>query len=264
MVLLTGLLFLGGLISCVEIDNYEAPAETIQGTIYSAVTGEPLQVTENEIRIELLELSWTETTPTPNPYFYANDGGTYKNSRIFKGFYNVNVNGPFVPLNHKLWPAPNTDTINLSANITIKGVVTQDFTVEPILDIQWVTEPVYNASDKSISATIIVNRGTTNPLYNAGAIKNINFYACEVAYPGDNNYDNRYSKIKNSFPGNETIVIDGVTKPNAFVFGQPYIVKTIGQLTPRKWWLRVGANTNRSLPTGTPYNYSTIKSVTVN
>ena len=133
----------------------------------------------------------------------------------------------------------------------------------PILNIQWVTDPVFNASDSSISATIIINRGTNNPLYDKNPIKNINFYACEVAYPGDGNYDNRYSAIKNSFPANETIVVKDVAIPNAFAFGKPYIVKTTGKLTPRTWWLRVGANTTVSLPTGTPYNYSSIQSIVV-
>lgn len=249
--------------SCIKADNYAAPGETIRGTIYDSVTGKPLQLDMNEARIELLELSWTATTPTLNPFFYANDTGYYNNSRIFKGFYNVNINGPFVPLNRKSWPAPNTDTTNTSPNLTIQGVVTQNFTVAPILNIQWVTDPVFNASDNSVSATIIINRGTSNPLYNSNPIKNINFYACEVAYPGDGNYDNRYSLIKTSFPANETIVLNGVTTANAFVFGKPYIVKTTGKLTPRKWWFRVGANTTRSLPTGTPYNYSSIKSIVV-
>ncbi|MGZ3848619.1 MAG: DUF3823 domain-containing protein [Flavisolibacter sp.] len=248
--------------ACIKADNYDAPGETIRGTIYDSVTGQPLQLDNNEGRIELLEKSWTATTPTLNPFFYANDTGYYNNSRIFKGYYNVNVNGPFVPLNHKSWPSPNTDTTNLSPDVTIQGVVTQDITVAPILEIQWVELPTFNASDSSISATIIVNRGTNNPLYQK-PIKAVNFYACEVPYPGDGNYDNRYSSVKTSFPANATIVINGVSKPNVFAFGKPYIVKTSGKITPRTWWLRVGANTSVSLPTGTPYNYSTIQSVVI-
>jgi hypothetical protein len=248
--------------SCVKADNYAAPGETIRGTIYDSVTGQPLQLDNNEGRIELLELSWTATTPTLNPFFYANDSGYFNNSRIFKGYYNVNVNGPWVPLNHKSWPAPNTDTTNTSPNVTIQGVTTQNFTVSPMLEIQWVTPPVFNSSDSSISATIMITRGTANPYYQK-PIKNINFYACEVPYPGDGNYDNRYSAIKTSFPANETIVLGGVSQPNVFAFGKPYVVKTVGKLSPRTWWVRVGSSTTATLPTGTPLNYSTIKSVVI-
>ena len=55
--------------SCIKADNYPAPGETIRGTIYDSVTGKPLQLDMNQARIELLELSWTATTPTLNPFF---------------------------------------------------------------------------------------------------------------------------------------------------------------------------------------------------
>jgi hypothetical protein len=263
LIVMTMLIIVGCFSSCIKKDNFAAPGETIRGTIYDKGTGKPLQLTYNNgARIELLELSWTATTPTPNPYFFSNDTGYYNNSRIFKGEYNVNVNGPFVPLNHKSWPAPNTDVTNESPNITIQGVVTQNFTVEPILRIQWVTDPVYNASDKSITATIIVSRGTTNTLFQK-PIKSINFYVNEVRYVGDNGFDNRYSTIKTTFPANETVVLNGVTTPNVFAFDKPYIVKTIGSLTSRTWWVRVAANTTVSLPTGTPFNYSLVKEVVI-
>ncbi|MGN6295671.1 MAG: DUF3823 domain-containing protein [Ginsengibacter sp.] len=261
VVILTGLIIFSS--SCIKADNYDPPQETFRGTIYDSITGLPLQLDFNEARIELLELSWTATTPTLNPFFYANDSGYFNNTRLFKGFYNVNISGPFVPINHKLWPAPNTDTTNNTPNITIKGVTVQNFVVASMLNIKWVTEPQYNASDSSVSATVIITRGTSNPLYDKNPIKNINFYANEVPYPGDGNYDNRYSRIKAGFPANETIEIGGVINSNVFEFGKPYIVKTTGKLTPRKWWFRVGANTTRALPTGTPYNYSTIKMVDV-
>lgn len=264
IVLFTMLIFVVSCFTaCIKNDNYAGPGETITGYILDSSTGKALQADNNETRIELLETSWTATTPTPNPYFFTNDTGYYHNSEVFKGVYNVNVNGAFVPLNHKLWPAPNTDVTNTSPNITISGVVTQNFTVDPILSIQWVSAPVYDASDKSIEATIIVTRGTTNPLFQ-NPMKALNFYACEVPYPGDGNYDNRYSRIKTTFPtSGETVVVNGVTKPNVFAFGQPYIVKTSGTITSRTWWFRVGASTTVALPTGTPYNYSSIQKLVI-
>jgi hypothetical protein len=262
IVLITMLLFVVGFTACIKNDNYAGPGETITGYIIDSVTGKALQADNNETRIELLETSWTATTPTPDPYFFTNDTGYYHNNQIFKAVYNVNVNGAFVPLNHKLWPAPNTDVTNTSPTITISGVVTQNFTVDPILEIQWVTPPVLDATDNTIEATIIVTRGTTNALFQ-NPMKALNFYACEVPYPGDGNYDSRYSRVKTTFPNNETVVVGGVTKPNVFVLGQPYVVKTSGTITSRTWWFRVGACTTVGLPTGTPYNYSTIQKLVI-
>jgi hypothetical protein len=261
--IMTILLIAGSYASCVKADNYAAPGETFYGTIYDSVTGKPMQLDQNEARIQVLELSWTATRPTPNPDFYANDTGYFYNARLFKGFYNVNIVGPFVPMAPQ-WPS----VIDSSRSLTIQGLVKQDYTVSPILELQWVTPPVYNPADSSISATVTVSHGTANPLYNNGKIVNINFYITgNSAYPGNASYDGRYTTIKNSFPANETIVLNGVVTPNVFAFGGNYIVKSIGKIPPttgRTWWARVGAYTNTSLPVvGTPFNYTSIQPVTI-
>jgi hypothetical protein len=249
---------------CIKADSYAVPDATIKGTIYDSLTGQPLQLDMGEANIQLLELSWKATAPTPNPNFGANTTGYYNNSKIFKGYYNININGPFVPL-VPTWPS----LIDSSQNITIEGVTTKDFTVSSILEVEWVTPPVFNPSDSSITATIKITRGTNNPDYNNGAIKNVNFYINGNApYPGNSNYDSRYTNVKTSFPANETIVLNGVVTQNAFIFGNNYIVKSIGKIAPtsaeRTWWVRVGACTATSIPVvGTPLNYSTIQTVKI-
>lgn len=250
--------------ACIKADSVPGPNATIRGTIYDSLTGQPLQLDMGEAGIQLLELSWTETAPTPNPGFGANDTGYYNNSKIFKGYYNINITGPFVPL-VPTWPS----VIDSTQNITIQGVTTKNFTVSAMLEIQWVTPPVFNPSDSSISATIKITRGTNNPTYNHDAIKNINLYINGNApYPANSNYDNRYTNVKTSFPNNETVVLNGVVTPNVFAFGNNYIVKSVGKImptsTPRTWWVRVGACTATNIPVaGTPLNYSTIQTVTV-
>lgn len=249
---------------CIKADSVQGPNATIRGTIYDSLTGQPLQLDMGEAGIQLLELSWTKTTPTPNPGFGANDTGYYYNSKIFKGYYNININGPFVPL-VPTWPS----AIDSTQNITIQGVTTKDFTVSSMLVIQWVTPPVYNSSDSSITATIKIVRGTNNPMYNHDPIKNVNLYINGNApYPANSNYDNRYTNVKASFPNNETIVLNGVITPNVFAFDSNYVVKSIGKIAPTSapstWWVRVGACTKTNLPVvGTPFNYSTIQTVAV-
>ena len=249
--------------ACIKADNYAAPNATFRGTIYDSVTGKPFQLDMNEARIQVLELSWTATKPTPNPDFYANDSGYFYNSKLFEGYYNVNVIGPFVPIMPQWY-----SVLDSAYDITIQGMVTQNYTVSPILELQWITDPVYNPSDSSISATITVSRGTNNPAYNKGNIQNLNFYITgNSSYPGQASYDGRYTNNKNSFPTNDSVVLNGTKVPNVFGFGNNYIVKSISKIPPeagRTYWVRVGACTNTSLPTvGTPYNYTTIKSVAI-
>jgi hypothetical protein len=262
--LLVLLFIAAGYTACIKADNYAAPNATFYGTIYDSITGQPLQMDMNEARIQVLELSWTKTKPTPNPDFYANDSGYFYNSALFNGYYNVNVVGPFAPINSTQWPS----VIDSTKSLTIQGKVQQNYTVAPILEIQWVTPPVYNSVDSSITATVTVNRGTKNPLYNTGAIKNINFYITGNApYPGDASYDSRYTAIKNSFGAKDSVKVNGVMMANVFAFGQTYIVKSINKLAfaaGRTWWVRVGANTATSLPVvGTPYNYTSIQTITM-
>jgi len=264
--LLIILFIVGSNSGCIKADTYAAPGETFYGTIYDSVTGKPMQFDQNEARIQVLELSYKASAPTPNPDFYANDTGYFYNSRLFTGKYNINIIGPFVPMAPQ-WPTVYNST-DPTKNIQIQGVVKQDYTVSPILEIRWVTPPVYNPSDSSISATITVSRGNSTPPYSTGAIKNINLYITgNSPYPGDASYDGRYTVAMSSFPANATVVINGVTTPNPFAFGNNYIVKSQGKIpaiSGSTWWARVGASTATSLPVvGTPYNYTNIQAVTI-
>ena len=84
--------------SCQKFDNYEEPQETLKGTIIDKGTGTPFltETGNNGVRIKLMEYSWSDN-PTPY-YFTVKQDGTFNNTKIFKGYYNIEPEGAFVPL----------------------------------------------------------------------------------------------------------------------------------------------------------------------
>lgn len=116
------ILFVGCLTSCLDVDVYDEPKETLYGKVIDIKTGENI-ITEqpNGFRIKLEELSWSDT-PIPY-YFWGKSDGTFNNSKIFCGEYKVSVvEGPFFA------PEPQI--------LEIKGETNIEFKVTPFLSIQ--------------------------------------------------------------------------------------------------------------------------------
>lgn len=237
--------------SCAKLDNYAPPAETLQGRIIDAGTGEnvPAEVSgENGTgtRIELREISWSDN-PTPM-YLATKQDGTYTNTKVFAGRYIISADGAFVPL---VQTGPNP--VDKSQTVDVSGgVTTVDFTVEPFLRIEWVGEPVVNA-DSTVTVNVRVTRGTDNPDYQLD-VTDINLYVNNYEYVGNNgnSFDARYS-TRTAYAGTAgTTLLDSTLT-----------IKTSGKLPGnRNWYVRVGART--SFPNnGRPFNYSTVKMVTL-
>ena len=143
-----------------KIDNYDEPSETLRGVVKDVLTGDPVLTdqTDEGIRIRLQELSWTDTE-TPETFgIRATKDGTYQNTKLFAGHYNVRIDGPFIPLTRN---APNNVLIvNGSKDIDIKGGVTVlDWEVQPFLRIEWVGEPT--VSNRHITASFRVTRAVS-------------------------------------------------------------------------------------------------------
>jgi hypothetical protein len=227
--------------SCKKTDNYDGPAETLQGHIIDASTKQNVQ---SEVsgdngagtRIRLLETSWSNN-PTPL-YLATKQDGSYINTKVFAATYKMIAEGAFVPMD--LAGNDQSQTIN------VQGVTTVDFTVEPFLRAAWVGEPVMNA-DGSVSVQVTVTRGTANAGFQQNII-NLALFISPSEYVGNNNYDSRYSTVL-SYSG---------TAGNA-ILGQT-ITLSSKPLPKKDWFLRIGSRisfgTNR-------YNYSTIKMVTI-
>jgi hypothetical protein len=231
----------------VEIDNYDEPSETLTGTIIDKNTGIGLQTETggNGIRMKLLEYSWSDN---PEPYyFYVKQDGSYNNTKIFKGNYNIEPQGAFVPLVRK----DNSGKVVSDKSITtdVKGTVKLDFEVEPFLNVEWVGEPVTN-SDGTVTVQVKVIRGTSDPSYQQD-LANIALFVCPTPYLGNNEYDDRYTQ-NNSYSGST----------GNSLLGQVVTITTKGQMaTNRDWYIRVGARIDCTIEGARRYNYSTIKIV---
>ena len=125
--------------SMFEIDNYEEPAETIWGEVVDEATGKRVLTDQGSegIRVRLTELSWGDNVQH-NPDFYCMMDGTFQNTKLFKGEYNVRIDGPFIPLVRE-----NTDGTLLhdgSVNTEISGTTKVKFEVQPFLNVEFAGE----------------------------------------------------------------------------------------------------------------------------
>lgn len=233
--------------ACTEVDNYDAPEETIMGRIIDKKTQKPMQteVGDGGVRLKMLEMSWSDN---PTPYYTTvKQDGTYENSKIFKGNYIIEALGAFVP----------TYMTNSEGKVVkderwkgdIKGKTQIDFIVEPFLNVEWIGEPKVNG-DGTISATFKVTRGTDNVEYHKGLSEVYLFLNSSSTYVGENNKDDRYS-----------VRMDDATKNNC-------IDQTVTLTTPqlpgqRNYYVRVGARIDHEIDGRKRYNYNEPKTVTV-
>jgi len=235
-----------GLLSCGKYDNYDEPNEQLTGVIIDKATGLGIQTQTGDdgIRIKLLEYSWSDH-PTPY-YFNCMQDGTFKNAKIFKGNYNVEPMGPFVPL--LLKDAQGNVLADETKTIDIVGAVDLTFEVEPFLRIEWVGEPVKNPDD-SYSISVKVERGTSNPDFQKD-ITDVYLFVSNNAYVGNNNFIANFS-TRVTYSGSE----------GEQILGNTLTLTTKPLPNDRVMYLRVGVRTDINIDGTQRYNYSTIKSI---
>lgn len=103
--------------SCMEIDNFDGPDSHFTGRIIDSTTGKNILADQGECRVRLWEKSYS-TNPGQQDIPVKQDG-TFNNTKLFKGTYDVVPEGAW-------WPA---DTVRVG----IGGKVTKDFEVTPYL-----------------------------------------------------------------------------------------------------------------------------------
>lgn len=150
--------------SLFELDNYDAPAETLKGEVIDVATGEPVLTDQGSegIRVRLTELSWGDNV-SPNPDFFCKPDGSFQNTKLFKGNYNIRIDGPFIPLiredDRGVPLADDTQTMDIS------GVTEVVFEVQPFLKVEWVGEPT--VVNGKIKAQVKVTRGVAESDFQA-------------------------------------------------------------------------------------------------
>jgi len=258
---------LAGAVSCslFAIDNYDGPEETVRGSVVDVKTGEPVLTEQNSkgIRVRLTELSYGENVQH-NPDFYCKEDGTFQNTKIFKGHYNVRIDGPFIPLYREDQDGNLLDDATVYTDI--KGITTINFLVQPFLKVEFVGEP--SVSDGKINAKIKVTRATTVEEFKEMVepmggyqdyFTNVTDVRLYVSYSSTVNSDNKYEPWCNS--------IDYTGTAFESKFGTEIPISSKGTLIPgSKLFVRAAARINYDTPVGTGtrrYNFSEVKEVYV-
>ncbi len=123
-------------VSCIELDNFDAPESKISGQVIDATTNKPILASQGHGHIRLWEVSYSN-----NPVeieIPVKQDGTYNNHKFFDGDYDMVPLGPW-------WPADTLRSVNLNKNLV------KDFTVTPYLtlsDMQY--EVRYDEAEKRL------------------------------------------------------------------------------------------------------------------
>ena len=228
-----------------RIDDYPQPDQTYRGTIINANTNMPLETDPGDgINLRMEELSWDEN---PQPYsFNAKSDGTFNNTKVFAGTYRLDVWGPIVPI--YFTDDLGNVIIDNRKTVEIKGGVTSiDWIVEPLLEIEWVGDPIVN-EDKTITANVKITRGTDNPDFQNN-MKSVYLMISSKSTVGTGTNEDTYSvtkTVKNSILGTTYSITNK---------GGPVTLHNV-----KKWYVRVGARIDQGL---NRYNVSTVKEVII-
>ncbi len=251
--------------SLFKLDNYDEPKETIKGKVVDAVTGEPVLTDQGSegIRVRLTELSYGDNVEH-NPDFYCRPDGTFQNTKIFKGYYNVRVDGPFIPIIRET--ANGVPISDETINTNIKGTTEVEFKVNPFLKVEFVGEP--QVSGGVVTAKVKVTRAVSTEKFkelvepmgdysddftNITDIQLFVSYSSSVGYRArDTRWSNSISYGGSSFEelvGKEVTITSNGTIPSG-----------------RKVFVRAAARINYDTPKGSGtrrYNYSESAEVNV-
>ena len=241
--------------SC-KIDNYAEPQETIKGRVVDVATGELVLTDQGSegTRIRLRELSWKETKVPDNYDFYCMKEGIFQDTKVFRGHYNVKVDGAFIPL---VRTTSAGDTLaDESKYIDIKGVTEVEYKVQPFLKLEWIGTPVI--SNGKITATVKVSRGVSPADFKAKIepmggyndnflnVTDVRLFVSEVPYVGYREWDSRYTTQINY-------------SDNSFeaLLGVPFTITTTGVIPAgRTVFIRAAARINYATESIMRHNYN--------
>jgi hypothetical protein len=243
-----------------ELDNYEEPKETIIGEVVDSKTGERILTDQGSegIRVRMTELSWGDNVEH-NPDFYCKSDGSFQNTKIFKGTYNIRIDGPFVPIVRE--DERGVPIANDTKTLDIEGTINVKFEVQPFLKVEFVDYPT--VSNGQITARVKVTRGISNdefrekiePMGNYNSsFTNVTDIQLFVSYSSSVGYRARDERWSNK--------IEYVGSEFENLLGKEITIKSIkGQTIPsgKHVFVRAAARINYDTPAGSGtrrWNYS--------
>jgi hypothetical protein len=255
-----------GSCSLFELDNYDAPAETLQGEVVDVATGEPVLTDQGSegIRVRLTELTWTGGTEGADPSyldFNCRPDGTFQNTKLFKGTYNIRVDGAFIPLVRET--ADNVPLADETQDVVISGVTKVRFEVQPFLKVEWVGSPT--VSNGKITAQVKVTRGVSEDDFRdkiepmggySAAFLNFTDVQLFVSYSSSVGYRARDERWSNK--------IEYSGSAGNAQLGKTITIASIGEIpSGRTVFIRAAARINYATAETKRWNYSTAEEVMI-
>ena len=251
--------------SLFQLDNYDEPSETIKGKVVDVATGEPVLTDQGSegIRVRMTELSYGDNVEH-NPDFYCRPDGTFQNTKVFKGNYNVRVDGPFIPIVRET--SDGTPIYDGSITTDVKGTTEVEFQVYPFLKVEIVGEP--QVSGGVITANVKVQRAVSVEKFKelvepmggySDDFTNVTDIQLFVGYSSSMGYRARDTRWSNA-------IEYGGNKFEASL-GQEIPITSLGTVpSGRKVFIRAAARINYDTPRGSGtrrWNYSEVVEVNV-
>ncbi|MDR0510041.1 MAG: DUF3823 domain-containing protein [Rikenellaceae bacterium] len=156
-----------------EVDNYDAPDQTLRGEVVDVLTGEPVLTEQSNegIRLRLIESSWDPALRDPGKDVRVNcrPDGTFQHTKLFKATYTVLPEGPFIPLLRRSYADNEAGRTVLAADYkTVKLNGKEEFLqfkVQPFLKVEFVGDPT--TSNGKINALVRVTRAVSEADFRA-------------------------------------------------------------------------------------------------
>lgn len=224
--------------SCMSVDNFDEPEAHYSGTIIDRTTGEPILASQGECKVRLWEMSYS-LNPSPQDIPVKQDG-TFNNSKLFNGTYDVQPRGAWWPVEKHRVPIgrkTENDVIEVTPYLHII-----DFNME------------YDAEDNVLIVSCRLNAPITEGLPNIRSVRpflSLNQFCGANSCIGEySNYDD-YKADMNSSWARIPKADDGNSLPYEF------------RLPVKKgyfYFVRMGAYVDDEFHN---YNYSEIKTIDI-
>lgn len=221
------LAFCLSLSSC-EIDNYAEPDGTLRGELIDSITRKPyISEQPNGFQISCVIQGWEGSATVGSQTFWGKANGTFNNSKIFAGVYNVYPQaGGF-----------HTASVKRELlEIRSKQVTAHNFTVMPYVSFSDVSITKDPDVTDGIIATFTLN---TNTLYAADTVRSVATFRDYIVFATD-----RTPLVGVNYYDAEVSI--GPVEAGDGILGTPITVRKRGFKPNTTYYLRVGARCKES------------------
>lgn len=234
-----------GMVSCMEVDNFDEPEASVHGRLIDATTGENYLTDQGDVHIRIWEKSYSDN-PSPQDLLVKQDG-TYNREHIFAGTYDM------LPNDGSWWPCDTTYDVPIGN----KNHAEKDFTVTPYLKIKDFTVDVIHNETSTMDTLVMSGRLFAPRTDGMPQVREVRPFLSLNQYCGASNHIDYY--YVDAYRVNIRKAWDKIGDKTTGEGNETYTFR----LPVKKgyhYWVRMGANVNDQYM---KFNYSEIKEVEI-